>query len=113
MPATASPQPTGRPLAARVHAGTASFVGARFGPRYLALPQGPGLTVRVCGRSACITRTSTDVGPSLAMQRKGRIADLSRADFARVCGCTPELVGLTRVTVSSAEPAPTPPATDR
>jgi hypothetical protein len=100
--------------APRVVHGIASFVGSRYGPRYLALPGGPGHRVTVCGRAGCVQRTSTDAGPALFLQRAGRVADLSRADFARVCGCSPELVGLTRVIVTYGQmgPAPTPPATD-
>jgi hypothetical protein len=91
--------------------GTASFVSASYGPRYLALPGGPGIRVMICGRGGCVTRTSTDAGPSLFRQRQGRIADLSHADFFAVCGC-PSWAGLTQVTVTPAGPRPTPPATD-
>jgi hypothetical protein len=80
----------------QVRVGTASFVGSSYGPRYLALPSGRGITVRICGRAACVVRTSTDIGP---VRHLHRVADLSRHDFALVCGCTPERVGLTRVTV--------------
>ena len=66
--------------------GIASWMPARFGDRYLALPGGPGLTVRLCGPLGCLTATSNDAGPDKAMQRRGRIADLSRAMFARICG---------------------------
>ncbi len=111
--------------------GIASFVSPRFGPRYLALPGGPGIRVRICGRVGCVNRTSTDAGPSLAMQRAGRVADLSHSEFARVCGCSPNRVGLIHVTVWYLDfdprkhvppgevptpiggPVPTPPATDR
>ena len=94
--------------------GIASYVGRSYGPRYLALPAGPGHRVTICGRAACVTRTSTDAGPALFLQRQGRIADLSWADFGRVCGCSPELVGLTHVTVAPAigVPVPTLPPTD-
>lgn len=80
--------------------GLASYVRASLGSRYLALPAGPGVRVRICGPVACVTRISTDAGPSLSMQRHGRIADLSRMDFARICGCRPEAAGLVRVSVS-------------
>jgi hypothetical protein len=92
--------------------GTASYVSASYGPRYLALPGGPGIRVTICGRGGCVTRTSTDAGQSLFRQRQGRIADLSHADFFAVCGC-PAWAGLTQVTVTPAGPRPTPPATDR
>ncbi len=109
---------TDRPSAAgapsRTIRGIASFVASRYGDRYLALPDGPGHSVRICGPATCVVRTSTDAGPALFLQRQGRIADLSRADFARLCGCTPEVVGLIHVTVTRFDgPAPTPPATDR
>lgn len=91
--------------------GTASFVDPSFGPTYLALPQGPGFTVRICGDAGCVTRTSTDAGPDLAMQRAGRVADLSYRDFAIVCGCDPYVRGLTKVTVEYGAELPAPPDT--
>ena len=100
------PRPVGTPpprpmLVGPSIAGIASFVGPSYGPRYLALPGGRGITVRICGASACIVRVSTDAGPDRAMQRApyGRVADLSFADFALVCDCDPWVVGLTRVSV--------------
>ena len=70
-----------------------------YGARYLALPGGPGQWVTICGPAACVVRISTDAGPDKAMQRAGRIADLSFHDFAAVCGCDPWVVGLVRVEV--------------
>ena len=102
------PESTGRPGAARPLRGLASFVGPGYGPRYLALPAGPGVTVYICGPVSCVVRTSTDAGPDLAMQRAGRVADLSYADFRAICGCDPYVVGLVRVTVA---PIPAPPVT--
>jgi hypothetical protein len=55
--------------------GIASTYGPAFGPGWLALPEGVGVRVRVCGPAACIVRTSNDAEPDLAMQRAGRIAD--------------------------------------
>ena len=81
-----------------VQRGTAST----YGPGYdgwLALPSGPGHRVRVCGAGGCIVRVSNDAGPSLAMQRLGRIVDLDVADFETVCG-VPWTRGLCRVTVT-------------
>jgi hypothetical protein len=78
--------------------GTASHVGTQYGDRYLALPEGRGVLVEICGNAGCITRRSTDAGPDLAMQRAGRVADLNAYDFSKVCGC-PASVGLTEVTV--------------
>jgi hypothetical protein len=78
--------------------GTASHVGTQFGPDYLALPEGPGILVEVCGAGGCATRRSTDAGPDLAMQRDGRVVDLSAHLFEHVCG-EPASVGLCPVTV--------------
>lgn len=121
LSAPSSAGPSGAPPTADGHqldgprsvVGIASWVAPRYGSTYLALPDGPGHRVRICGRAACVTRTSTDAGPARFLQRQGRVADLSHADFARVCGCSPELVGLTHVTVFSVGATPTPPATDR
>ena len=106
-PAT-SPAPTApavggtrEPLAATSLTGLASFVAPSFGRRYLALPSGTGHLARICSRiHRCIWRRSTDAGPSLAMQRAGRVADVSYGDFRWLCGgCDPYLVGLVRVVV--------------
>jgi hypothetical protein len=58
----------------------------RYGARYLALPEGAGHRVTVCGAAACVTMTSNDAGPSLAMQRKGRIVDLGVKAWEYVTG---------------------------
>ncbi len=82
-------------------AGTISGVASTYGPGWdgwLALPEGPGVRVRICGAGGCVVRTSTDAGPSLAMQRAGRIVDLDVPDFEAVCGCSWR-TGLVRVTV--------------
>jgi hypothetical protein len=42
------------------------------------------------------------------MQRRGRVVDLSYADFRAICGCDPYVVGLVRVTVTT---VPDPPVT--
>lgn len=78
--------------------GIASWMPERYGARYLALPEGAGHRVTVCGAAACVTMTSNDAGPSLAMQRKGRIVDLSAALFKRVTGL-PLSRGIAWVTV--------------
>lgn len=52
---------------------------------YAAIPWGRGIRVRICA-AHCVTVVSADTGPSLAMQRAGRIADLSVALFVRICG---------------------------
>jgi hypothetical protein len=54
-----------------------------------------GTVVIICGDGGCIERTVTDYGP----QAPGRIVDLYRPDFFRICGC-PSWSGVTKVTVS-------------
>jgi hypothetical protein len=81
--------------------GKASWMPERFGPNYLALPEGPGHTVTICG-VRCLTMTSTDAGPDLAMQRKGRVADIAVRKWEYICGL-PRSAGLCPVTVTSAE----------
>jgi hypothetical protein len=43
-----------------------------------------GTVVVICGDGGCIERTVTDYGPSRA---GGRIVDMDRPDFFRICGC--------------------------
>ena len=62
------------------------------------VPEGPGVRVLICGAGGCAVRTSTDAGPSLAMQRAGRIVDLDVPTFEAVCG-VPWTRGLCRVSV--------------
>jgi len=88
-----------RPQAA--HHGLASWMPERYGRTYLALPQGPGHRVTICGAGGCLTMTSTDAGPSKASQRRGRVADIGVLTFERICG-VPRSAGLCRVTVSRA-----------
>lgn len=102
------PQPTGAEPPAAV-GGVATFVDPKYGPAYLALPEGPGVTVTIHGPHGSVTRTSTDAGPSLERQRAGIVADVSFEDFHRLCGCDPWLVG--RIPVSVEYLGPTPPAT--
>lgn len=99
--------PSGAPIT-----GIASYVGAFLGDRYLALPEGRGVRVRICAGDRCIVRTSTDAGPDLAMQRRGRVADVSYRDFAWLCRCHPPDVGLVPVTVTRLGPGVTPPPTE-
>jgi hypothetical protein len=53
-----------------------------------------GTLVIICGAGGCIERTVTDYGP----QAPGRIVDLYRPDFFKICGC-PSWSGVTKVTV--------------
>ena len=87
--------------------GKASWMPERFGANYLALPNGAGHRVTICGKR-CLVMTSTDAGPSKAMQRAGRIADIAVRKWEYICG-VPRSVGLCPVTVT---PARTLPATD-
>lgn len=70
----------------KIRYGTASTYGPGYAG-YLALPEGRGIKVEVCGPGRCIIRTSNDAGPSLAGQRAGRVIDLNVRDFELVCGC--------------------------
>jgi len=70
-----------------------------YGPGYrgyLALPEGGGILVEVCGPAGCILRRSNDAGPSLSGQRAGRIIDLDVNDFEAICGCQWNIVGVLR-----------------
>jgi hypothetical protein len=72
--------------------GSASFYDN--GTTAMRLPR--GTLVRICGDGGCIVRTVTDYGP---VNRNGRIVDLYRPDFFRVCGCA-SWSGTAKVTVS-------------
>ena len=78
--------------------GRASWVHAGLGDRYLAarMPKGTGL--RICGALGCVTRIVIDYGPS-KRKHPDRIVDLSRADFAEICG-HPETLGTCPVRVT-------------
>lgn len=54
-----------------------------------------GTTVVICGAGGCIERVVTDYGPA---RSTGRLIDLDRPDFFRICGC-PSWAGTTQVTV--------------
>lgn len=86
-----------RPEARHVARGLASTYGPGYAG-YLALPEGPGVRVRICGPAACVVRTSNDAGPDRKMQRRGRVVDLDVATFETVCGCGWR-AGLVRVSV--------------
>jgi transcriptional regulator with XRE-family HTH domain len=78
--------------------GVATWMPERYGSRYLALPSGAGHRVRICGAGGCLVITSTDSGPSLAMQRAGRIADIGVRSWEGICGL-PRSRGVCRVTI--------------
>jgi hypothetical protein len=73
-------------------AGYASFYDN--GTTAMRLPR--GTVIRICGGGGCIERTVTDYGPKAGT---GRIIDMDRPDFFRICGCG-SWSGTTRVTVS-------------
>jgi hypothetical protein len=80
--------------------GIASWMPERYGPAYLALPIGPGHKVELCGPGGCLVMVSTDIGPSLAMQRAGRAADLAVEAWEYICGL-PRSRGLCEISVSA------------
>ena len=97
--------------------GTTGFALPSYGPRYLAVPWGPGVRVRICSSVTCLDRVSNDAGPALSEQRKGRVADVSFEDFRRLCGgCDPWQVGRVSVVITrvgrAAMGTPTLPPTD-
>lgn len=106
-----SSAPTPPPNDSHLPGGIVAYADPTYGTRYLAIPEGPGVTVRIC-TDHCIVRISTDAGPALSMQRLGRVADLSYVDFADLCRCDPRLVGTMRVSMAGAGPHLTPPPTD-
>jgi hypothetical protein len=103
VPATslAADAPTGA-IGSVLLGGTLSYVDAKYGPEYLALPFPRGTVAEICGPGDCVTRRSTDYGPDQRVH-PGRIADLSAADFVRVCG-VPLSAGLCRGTVELEPP---------
>ena len=76
----------------------ASWMPERYGADYLALPEGAGHRVTICGAAACVTLTSCDAGPDKAMQRAGRTVDLGVLTWEYVTGL-PRSRGLAWVTV--------------
>ena len=71
--------------------GTATFYDN--GTTAMRLPR--GTVIRVCGDGGCIERVVSDYGPSKA---GGRLIDLYRPDFFKVCDCA-WWEGVTEVTV--------------
>ena len=43
-----------------------------------------GTTIVICGRGGCIERVVSDYGPA---RSTGRVIDMYRPDFFRICGC--------------------------
>jgi hypothetical protein len=66
--------------------GVWAWADASYGARYLATPEKRGTRLQVCGPMDCLTLTTNDVGPTLSLQRAGRIGDLSASVFQRICG---------------------------
>ncbi|HUQ43111.1 MAG TPA: hypothetical protein VM451_01685 [Candidatus Limnocylindria bacterium] len=72
--------------------GEASFYSAGF----TAMRDVPrGTTIVICGNGGCIETTVTDYGPA---KSTGRIIDMNKPDFFRICGCG-WWSGTTQVTV--------------
>lgn len=65
--------------------GQASWVRASLGYRYLAARLPKGTVLRICGSRGCVVRVVNDYGPSRRAFPE-RIVDLSRHDFAAICG---------------------------
>ena len=72
--------------------GTASFYD--FGTTAMRIAR--GTVVRICGATGCLERTIRDYGPEATT---GRIIDMYRPDFFKICGCG-WWTGLQTVTVS-------------
>jgi hypothetical protein len=81
--AVKQPQPKPRQVARPakyVLSGQATFYDN--GTTAMRLPR--GTVIRVCGQGGCLERVVTDYGPKAGT---GRIIDLYRPDFFKVCGC--------------------------
>ena len=74
-----APRPSPRPL---VRTGLASTYGPAYSEAWVAIPQGAGWRIRVCGAGGCRTLVTTDTGPTIP----GRIVDLPVGAFESVCG---------------------------
>lgn len=81
-----APDSLGGTAAAVSYSGIVNYADPSHGRWYLAIPDGKGVRVEICGPSGCLIRTSTDAGPALHMQRAGRIADLNSVDWAEISG---------------------------
>ena len=91
--------------------GTIAWADESLGPRYLAVPIGPGHRVRICS-ARCVVMVSTDAGPNRERLQAGRIADLAVGVWERVCGL-PRSAGLCLGSWTVVRSIATPPATDR
>ena len=98
------------PVSASDLEGKASWVRPSLGSEYLAMRIAKGTRVRICGALGCVRRTVNDYGPSKRIH-PDRVADLSRSDFARICG-HPETLGTCSVEVDLVSVDPTLPPTD-
>lgn len=98
-PSGAPPDPgtTAPPIDAWTRQGIIAWAAPSHGPRYLAIPAGPGHDVVVCA-VRCLRLISTDAGPDRAMQRAGRIGDLAVELWEHVCD-VPRSAGLCEATI--------------
>lgn len=89
-------------------AGWIGWAEPELGPNYLATRFPVGTLVRLCAIE-CIVRTTTDFGPSAAIDPP-RIADLSVLDWEQIGG-QPRSVGLIRGTIETIKAVPLPATT--
>jgi hypothetical protein len=80
--------PDTRSASVVTRSGTWAYAERSYGPGYLAIPEGRGWYVIVCGPLGCLDRVSTDAGPELWLQKPphSRIGDLAAVMFEEVCG---------------------------
>ncbi len=98
--------PTGQ-IAAPLVGGIVGYAAPSYGPAYLAMRLPRGTHVHICGPAGCAYAVVSDFGP---VARLHRLADLSWADFGRVCGAHRQ--GLCRAQATLLEVPPQLPATD-
>ena len=77
-----------------VRTGLASTYGPAYSEAWVAIPQGAGWRIRVCGAGGCRTLVTTDTGPTIP----DRIVDLPVGAFEAICG-VPWTRGLCRVSL--------------
>jgi hypothetical protein len=95
---TAASEPQSPSEALRTRQGTL-WQAHGHGSRYLAIPEGPGVRVRIIGPAGAVNVTSTDAGPALFRQREGRIGDLAIGLWRVVCGAKREPLGFCDATI--------------